>query len=156
MNKIVVPTTRYNYVHVDSGGAPVVPGGFQPDEIELDVIGGFEVDSSFEARLTFITRSCPLPSPTKGTTGLTHVRVFVSAPGCDIGEMSVKPREYGGTIEVIHTTAHFRQPRARFGSRYIFSVELTPRSSGTKRLEFGVQAAELSRPVLLSLDLVVV
>lgn len=153
MNRFVIPSLRYNYAHVDPSGLPVLPGAFRPDEIEYDVIPAVGVD--VEAQFFLTTRSCSLSNPTLGTTGLSHVHVFATAPRCVMGQMDVKPREFGLTSEVIDQTALFRQPRARVGTIYRFSVILTPTASGTLRIVFGLRAAELNGVVLMPHDLVI-
>jgi len=157
MTRFVIPSLRYNYVHVDTSGTPVLPGAFRPDEIEYDTqwTATAAVGVDVEALFVLTTRSCSLSNPTLGTTGLSHVHVFATVPRCDMGQMDVKPREFGLTSEVIDQTALFRQPRARVGTTYSFSVMLTPTASGILRIAFGLRAAELNGVVLMRHDLVV-
>jgi len=153
--RLTVPTLRYNYVHIDASGAPVVPAGFQPDQLTFDMLGSPAVGTEVEAQLLLRTRSSPRSQPVLGETGLSHVRVFTTVAECDFGKLGVTPEEFGSTREVIDQTALFRQPRARVGKSYLYSVKVTPTASGTLRLVYGLQASELLGVVLIGHDLVV-
>ena len=152
-----IPLSRYHYVRVDpTSNPPVSPDGFRPDLLSFDITGtSSTVGSIVHATFMLHPKSSKASMPTLGSTSLTHVRVFVSAPNCDYRSMDVFPAEFGYDTQVVDQTALWTQPRARFDKDYEFTVDLKLRAPGTMRVIFGLQAAELIRPVLHTFDLVV-
>lgn len=88
-----------------------------------------------------------------GRTGpsLTHVRVSIEAPGCEIRGLS-PDIPFIDAASIVGQTAFWEHLAARAGSRMDFSIEYAVRDGGARRFEFRVQASELKQPIRLFLD----
>jgi hypothetical protein len=82
---------------------------------------------------------------------LTHVRISIDAPGCEI--MGLSPDiPFIDTASIVGQTACWEQRAARAGSQMDYSIEYAVRDGGARRFEFRVQASELKQPIRLFLD----
>ena len=88
-----------------------------------------------------------------GSTGrsLTHVRVSIEAPGCEITGLS-PDIPFIDTAKIVGETAFWEQRAARTGTQMDYAIDYAVRDPGAHRFEFSVQASELKRPIRLFLD----
>ena len=83
---------------------------------------------------------------------LTHVRVSIEAPGCEITRLS-PDIPFIDTASIVGETAFWEQRAARTGTQMDYAIDYAVRDPGARRFEFRVQASELKKPVCLFLDL---
>jgi hypothetical protein len=86
-----------------------------------------------------------------GRTGpsLTHVRVSIEVPGCEI--MGLSPDiPFIDAASIVGQTAFWEQVAVRAGSQMDYSIEYAVCDGGARR--FRVQASELKQPIRLFLD----
>jgi hypothetical protein len=92
----------------------------------------------------------PLGSGRMGRS-LTHVRVSIEAPGCEI--LGLSPDiPFIDNASIVGQTAFWGQHAAQTGSQMDYSIDYAVRDPGARRFEFRVQASELKQPIRLFLD----
>ena len=89
------------------------------------------------------------------SAGLTNLLVSVSAPRCTIGAPSASPRPPDLTASLPGTRGRcaWRHGLARRGEPVTYEVPISTSDTNTLRFEFRLDADQLERPVVLTVDL---